>query len=148
MSWTKIAVIALVALTAMASSGCARWFARHSTGTTHDAVFVVTAEKTAFYRYGPQQGQGPDQDLQKDTLVTLIRHAFGYSKVRLADGQQGFVANDDLTRASERLIAEATAPVSHADESSLPPTPKVKLPASDSSPEFEPTPIPEPLMPQ
>jgi hypothetical protein len=147
MSQDKMAIIALVALTTIASSGCTRWFSRHSASARHDAVFVVTAEKTAFYRYGPQQGQGPDRELEKNTPVTLIRHAFGYSKVRLADGHQGFVANDDLARASGQLIAQTTSTIPNEPESPLPPTPQVKLPVSDSSPEFEPSPIPEPLMP-
>ena len=108
-------------------------------------MFVVTAEKTAFYRYGPQQGQGPDSELPRDTLVTLIRRSFGYAKVRLQDGQQGFVAGDDLARAPERLIAQANG--SDDDVTPLPPTPTVKLPIADPSPEFEPTPIPQPLMP-
>ena len=80
-------------------------------------------------------------------MVTMIRRSFGYSKVRLEDGQQGFVANDNLTRAPDRLIAQAHD-ASSQDMDPLPPTPQVKLPVSDSSPEFEPTPLPQPLMPQ
>lgn len=138
--------LAVVLLTAVVLAGCARLFPQHATlgKTKHPVLFIVTAETTPFYRYGPQQAQGPDRQLEKDTLVTVIRHAFGYSKVRLTDGQQGFVANDDLVRAPEKLVAAANE--GDSQEESLPPPPEVKLPTAD--PELEPTPIPEPLMPQ
>ncbi|MFN2474796.1 MAG: hypothetical protein ABR526_00440 [Chthoniobacterales bacterium] len=74
-------------------------------------VYVVATEKTSFYRYGPQQGNGPDSELQKDTLVKLIRNSFGYSKVQVAStGQQGFVASEDIMRASPTLLAALTKP--------------------------------------
>ena len=147
MSWSKNTVVALAAMTAVALfSGCARWFKSNANAARHNGLFAVTAEKTPFYRYGPQQGRGPDRELTRDTLVTLIRHSFGYSKVRLDDGEQGFVANDDIGQAPERLIAQTTS--SARDRvSELPPPPPVKLPTSDNSPEFEPTPIPQQLMP-
>jgi len=138
----------LVILTGLfALTGCAKLFSKHSTAPKHDALYAVTAEKTPFYHYGPQQGHGPDKELTKDTLVTVIRYSFAYSKVRLADGEQGFVANEDMIRAPERLIAASNSATGE-DASDLPPTPQVKLPTADSSPEFEPTPVPEPLMPQ
>src|SRR4051812_50039191 len=95
----------------------------------HAAFFALTAEKTSFYHYGPQQGRGPDRELPRDTLVTVIRHSWGYSKVKLEDDEQGFVASDDLGRAPERLIAQ----ISHDDISALPPPPPVKLPTSANS---------------
>ncbi len=89
--------------------------------------YVVATEKTAFYRYGPQQGNGPDMELPKDTVVNLIRSSFGYSKVRLAStGEQGFVAMEDIMRASPTLLASLTKPPEH-----LPST----TPSSDSSAE-------------
>jgi hypothetical protein len=38
--------------------------------------YAVSAKKAAFYRYGPQQGNGPDRKLPHDTLVTLIQPTF------------------------------------------------------------------------
>jgi hypothetical protein len=74
-------------------------------------VYVVATEKTSFYRYGPQQGNGPDSELPKDTLVNLIRNSFGYSKVQLAaNGQQGFVASEDIMPASATLLASLSKP--------------------------------------
>jgi hypothetical protein len=139
--------IAVVVLTAVVLSGCAQWSARHSAAAKRkpDALFIVNAETTPFYRHRPQHGHGPDRQLPKDTLLTVIRHAFGYSKVQLADGQKGFVANDDLVRASGTLIAAANDSSSQPEES-IAPTPEVKLPVAD--PELEPTPLPDPLMPQ
>ena len=121
-------------------------------------MYAVGVEKTPFYRYGPQQGSGPDEELPRDTLVKLIRHSFGYSKVAIAaSGQQGFVASEDLTVASAALIAAASAtpapqiaaatttPVSEnfdlqsADSSFVPPP--EGLPAPDLPPASpEPTP--------
>ncbi|MDQ6656318.1 MAG: hypothetical protein M3Y80_10955, partial [Verrucomicrobiota bacterium] len=69
-------------------------------------VFAVTADKTSFFRYGPQQGNGPDQELPRDTLMTLIRPSFGYSKVQLVTGsQEGYVASEDIRPASPTLLA-------------------------------------------
>jgi hypothetical protein len=148
MGRSKIAFVILIAISVMVTlSGCAKWFSKRSPSAKHETFFAVTAEKTPFYRYGPQQGGGPDRELTKNTLVTMIRHAFAYSKVRLPDGQQGFVANDDLSRASESLIAQANRTDANEDVDPLPPTPTVKLPTADTSPEFEPTPIPQQLMP-
>jgi hypothetical protein len=148
----KIVIVTLLAIgAAVAFPGCARWFSNHSAKRTapitNRALFAVTSEHTSFYRYGPKQGHGPDRELPKDTVVTMIRHSFGYSKIRLEDGEQGFVANDDLIRAPERLIAQVTD-TSNDEVSELPPTPTVRLPIADPSPEFEPTPLPQQLMPQ
>jgi hypothetical protein len=150
MNRTRIIAATLFAICALTLiSGCARWFGKRSAAATNTALFAVTADTTAFYKFGPQQGHGPDRSLTRDTLVTVIRRSFGYSKVRLEDGEQGFVANDDLTRAPERLIAQAhDASSQDMDMEPLPPTPQVRLPVSDPSPEFEPTPLPQPLMPQ
>ena len=139
--------IAVVIVTTLTLSGCAQWSARHTSAAKAkpDALFIVTAETTPFYQHRPRQGHGPDRQLPKDTLLTVIRHAFGYSKVQLADGHKGFVANDDLVRASGTLIAAASDSSSEPEESILP-TPEVKLPVAD--PELEPTQLPDPLMPR
>jgi hypothetical protein len=69
-------------------------------------VFAVSAEKTSFYRFGPQQGNGPDESLPKDTLMTLIRPSFGYCKVQLMpSAKEGYVASEDIQPATPTLIA-------------------------------------------
>src|ERR1041385_7334176 len=96
----------LVPLTVFALSACAQWSVLHPTVKAKPgALFIVSAEAAPFYRHGPRQAHGPDRQLSKQTLLTVIRHAFGYSKVQLADGQTGFVANEDLIRASDTLMA-------------------------------------------
>ena len=52
--------------------------------------YAVVTEKTPFYRYGPQQGNGPDQQLPKDSIMTVIRPSFGYVKVKLQNGENGY----------------------------------------------------------
>jgi hypothetical protein len=142
MSLRKIPFHLLIAAFAVAIPfGCAKHKSDRAAAATHGKFFAITAEKTAFYRYGPLQGNGPDRELTKDTLVTLIRRSFGYSKVRLTDGQEGFVANEDIQVAPESLVVKNTEVASAP--APLPESP-VTLP---QSPEFEPTPIPDLISP-
>jgi len=144
---TPAAVLIVAMLAAFSFSGCARGLlAKRSKPAINQSLFAVKAEKTPFYKFGPQQGSGPDRELSRDTIVTVIRQSMGYYKVRLEDGENGFVASQDLIRAPEKLIAHADT--SGPDLSNLPPPPPVKLPVADlPSPEFEPTPLPQELMP-
>ena len=145
MSRIREAALTLAALTILIGMcGCGQWFGAHKghdrNAAWHKSLYAVKVEKTGFYEFGPMQARGPDRELPKDTLVTLIRSSSGYSKVKLDDGKTGFVANEDLMKAPERLIAEA-----EADNDDLPTPPAVALP---TSPDVEPTPLPQPLMPQ
>src|SRR5437870_2106616 len=88
--------------------GCAAGNGR--TAANGAKIYAVTAEKTAFFHYGPQQGNGPDMQLPKDTLMTLIRPSFGYCKVHLTSGGEGYVAKDDIQVASPALVAAVTVP--------------------------------------
>ena len=73
-------------------------------------VYAVTADNAAFFRFGPQQGNGPDRTLPRNTLVRLIRPSWGYSKVQVMDDdQQGYVASEDIAAAPGNLIAAANA---------------------------------------
>jgi len=110
------AIRALSLLATIASTpfwlGCASNSSTADAQTSGGKVFAVTAEKTSFYRYGPQQGNGPDQELPRDTLVTLIRPSFGYSKVQLLQGNtaEGYVASEDIKPASATLLAALNPP--------------------------------------
>jgi hypothetical protein len=42
--------------------------------------------------------------------MTLIRPSFGYSKVHLVSGQEGYVASEDIKIAPEALVAAMNAP--------------------------------------
>ncbi len=76
--------------------------------------YKVTADTTAFYRFGPQQPSGPDLSLKKGTSVLVVKRSFGYSKIKLADSQQiGFVSTEDiapLTQQELAALAAASAP--------------------------------------
>jgi hypothetical protein len=76
--------------------------------------YAVTSEKTAFYKYGPQQGSGADLQLPKDTLLTLVRSSFGYCKVTLTSGEQGYVAKEDINVAPPNVVAAVTNPAGSA----------------------------------
>lgn len=91
------------------SSACST--TKNSTARVNNGkVFAVTAEKTAFFRFGPQQGNGPDESLPKDTLMTLIRPSFGYCKVQLIPGaKEGYVASEDIQPAPPTLLAALNA---------------------------------------
>jgi len=73
-------------------------------------LYSVAAERTPFFRYGPQQGNGADMQLSKDTLMKVIRPSFGYCKVHLISGEDGYVASEDIRVAPAALIAAVTAP--------------------------------------
>ena len=115
--------------------------------------YIVSAREAEFFRYGPQQANGPDEKLAQGTLVTLLRPAFGYRKVQLSNGLQGYVASQDIHAAPPEVVQAATnphPPVTGTSESNrqarfryntvdprfLPPPP----PLPEDQP--EPTPIP------
>lgn len=114
------------------------------TAHNHGKVFAVVADKTSFYRYGPQQGNGADQELPRDTLVTLIRPSFGYCKVQLVQGaQEGYVASEDIKPAPPTLLAalnppaptpESSSELENFDVNSSEPPPPEGLPAPDLPP--------------
>jgi hypothetical protein len=72
--------------------------------------YIVSAGKALFYRYGPQQANGPDGKLPQGTLMTLIRPAFGYSKVQLLTGLQGYVATQDIQAAPPEVVQATINP--------------------------------------
>lgn len=73
-------------------------------------LYAVSAESAAFFRFGPQQGNGPDRTLPRNTLLRLIRPSWGYSKVQLVeDNQQGYVASEEIATAPAGLIASVDA---------------------------------------
>ncbi len=94
------------------ASGCSTEQSAVATASKGGKLFSVASDQTSFYRYGPQQGNGPDESLPKDTLMTLIRPSFGYCKVQLVSGnKEGYVATEDIKPAPPMLIAALTAPV-------------------------------------
>jgi hypothetical protein len=106
-------------------------------------VFAVVADKTSFYRYGPQQGNGPDESLPKDTLMTLIRPSFGYCKVHLLpSNKEGYVAAEDIKPAPATLLASLNPPTPSMSE-------RENFDVRSTDPNFVPPPeaLPDPDLP-
>ena len=61
--------------------------------------YIVKADTTPFFEYGPAQSKGPDMQLKKDTMVTMVEKRYGYSRVMGPDGQSGYVPTDDIAPA-------------------------------------------------
>ena len=110
LTFLRVAALLIIGASFLPGCGASRKMLSRVTSAEGGRLYAVGVERAAFYRYGPQQGNGPDEQLPRDTLVRLVRNSFGYSKVVIAEtGQQGFVASEDLTVASAALIAAATA---------------------------------------
>lgn len=110
--------------------------------------YAVTAEQAAFYQHGPQQGNGPDTSLPRDTLVSLIRPSFGYSKVKVvSSGQQGYVLSDEMKVASASLVLAATATPTPPRITAAKTTPKFDLNSSDPRLAPPPEQLPAPDLP-
>jgi hypothetical protein len=144
LSFSLVASIALAVILA----GCAEPNLDQGSASNGGKFYAVSTDATPFYRYGPQQGNGPDMKLQKDTLMTLIHPSFGYCKVKLMTGEQGYVASEDIRVAPAALVTAATAPPRPARSyrtPRLPPDSELILPP-EALQEFnpEPTPIPSP----
>jgi len=75
------------------------------TNESGQTLYVTKADFTPLYRSGPQQPGGPDQSLPKDTLVALLKKGFGYSRVQLDGGLDGYVATEDLQLAPPERVA-------------------------------------------
>lgn len=101
--------LVLPALVALLAAGCATAIKPVLSGTT-GVWYSVAANQTPFYRYGPQQGNGPDMQLPHDSIMKVIRPSFGYVKVQLQDGANGYVASEDIRPAGAALVAEKLAP--------------------------------------
>jgi hypothetical protein len=72
--------------------------------------YAVTTDKAPFYKLGPQQTNGADMQLPKDTLMKLVHASLGYCKVQLPSGQLGFIAREDIHVAPPQLVAAITNP--------------------------------------
>jgi hypothetical protein len=138
-------LVSLLVAAIMLCCGCAKLDPARPVAANAGKFFAVTADSTPFYLYGPQQGSGADKTLPKDTLVTLIRSSFGYAKVKLTTGEQGYVARDDIRPAPPALVAAANTPTESAGVHLRPDFSDPQFIAPPASlPEFEPTPIPIP----
>jgi hypothetical protein len=133
-----ISIFALLAVAFL--FGCAKSKSAPQTAANTQSYYAVKTAEAAFYRYGPQQANGPDRKLPKDTLMTIGKPRFGYLRVKLTTGEEGFMSRDDLEPASPELVAKimptpTPRPAYYAEP---------KLPTLEATPAVEPTAIPMP----
>src|SRR6478672_4944254 len=112
-------------LACVAAHGCA-------TQSVPGNRYEVTGSANQFYKYGPAQAFGPDLNLPKGLKVTMIKREFGFSQIRLEDGQTGYIATDDL----KPLPPEPKAPtiasrVTHGRSPRVAPAPERGLDLND-----------------
>jgi len=67
--------------------------------------YIVKADSTPFFKFGPAQPAGPDLRLKKDQLVTMIERHYGYSQVIDPDGDSGYIATDDIAPAPNQTAS-------------------------------------------
>jgi hypothetical protein len=144
----SVASVAL--LLAILCPGCKSADKAHAITARGGKFFAVTADSTAFFHHGPQQGRSPDMTLPKDTIVRLIRPSFGYSKIQLvSSGEQGYVLSEEIKPAPASLVAAAT--ISPADSIAAPPIgpPSETFNLNSSDPRLVPPPeqLPDPDFP-
>ena len=61
--------------------------------------FLVSAQSSQFYKYGPAQSFGADFVLPKGQRVIMLDRSFGFSRVMTDDGITGWVASEELSPA-------------------------------------------------
>jgi hypothetical protein len=120
------------------ANGCARSRARPHQAAPSGDHYEVTSASAAFFRYGPQQANGPDKKLPRKTGMTLVKTSFGYAQVRLDTGEQGYVARTDIRPAQhpvapKRESTPTPGPLKYT-EPNLPPVEPTAIPAPSSSP--------------
>ena len=98
----------ILALLGLCGTSCSTSDSTAPTASNSGKYYAVSVKQAEFYLYGPQQGNGPDRKLPQDTLMMLIRPSFGYSKVQLMNGQQGYVASQDIHAARPQLVSAET----------------------------------------
>ena len=101
----------ILILLGLCATSCSTSDPTAPTASNSGKYYAVSVKQAEFYLYGPQQANGPDRKLPQDTLMMLIRPSFGYSKVQLLNGQQGYVASQDIRAASPQLVSAETTPV-------------------------------------
>jgi hypothetical protein len=139
----------MLILLGLCGTSCSTPDSTAPTASNSGKYYAVSVKEAEFYLYGPQQANGPDRKLPQDTLMTLIRPSFGYSKVQLMSGQQGYVASQDIRAAPPQLVSAETTPAIPASSHAAGGTPKFRFdprsipaePLPNDAP--EPTPIPE-----
>lgn len=79
-------------------------------GSPESDQYIVTARRAYFYQFGPAQGAGPDFVLARGARVKMIKRDFGFSQIKTADNELGYVATSDVSLAppESRLASAGT----------------------------------------
>ncbi len=133
----KRAVLYLLIVASIA--GCAKSRTRPSAAASTTDYYAVKSSAAPFFQYGPLQANGPNRSLSRDTLLTISKKSFGYARVRLTSGEEGYVAMDDIHPAPASLVAK-TIPTPTPTPAALR-YPEPNLPGVESTPGVEPTAI-------
>lgn len=134
----KSAVLCLMIAASMVS--CAKSRSQQSSAASTTDYYAVKSSSAPFFHFGPLQANGPDRQLVRDTLLTVLKKSFGYARVRLTSGEEGYVAIDYIRPAPANLVAK-TIPTPTPTAITYP---EPKLPAVESTPSVEPTAIAAP----
>jgi hypothetical protein len=129
---------------ALLAAGCASSIKLNALSGTTNTWYSVATNQTPFYRYGPQQGNGPDSQLPRDSIMKVIRPSFGYVKVQLQGGESGYVASEDIRPAPATLVAEKLAPPPAPLPTFAGPGEQFQLDSNDPRLIAPPEPLPEP----
>ena len=122
--------------------GCAESKFNGAGAASGETYYSVAVNSADFFHYGPQQDTGPDKRLPRDTLMTVTGRSFGYAKVKLLNGDEGYVAGDEIHMAPPSLVAAAFPTPTPARRRRVYPEPP--LPPLSPELDVEPTPIPSP----
>jgi hypothetical protein len=91
---------------------------------TGQDYMVAVVDKVPLYAFGPQQLGVPDELLNKDDLVRVIKTQLGFTLVQTGKGQVGWVPTEDMAPASSDMLVEAgsgyESPSSLARETATP----------------------------
>src|SRR4051812_953290 len=94
--------LAIVFVLLPLGAGCA-------TSTAVGNRYEVSASSAQFFKYGPAQSYGPDFTIAKGQRLTMVHREFGFSQVRLDDGQTGSIPTEQLKAAPPEPKARPAA---------------------------------------
>ena len=113
--------ICFSSLAALLLGGCGT--VPQTAGTPESDQYMVTSRRAYFYQFGPAQGSGPDFVLARGARVKMIKHDFGFSQIKTADGELGYVATSDVSLAPpEPPLASGTEKSRKSRAGSRPPS--------------------------
>ena len=100
------AVFLSASLTLLFLTACSTTQPAPQTASDAPVHFIVIADSTSFFKYGPAQASGPDLSLKKGQIVTMVEKHYGYSRVIDPDGDAGYVGTDDIAPAPALAAAQ------------------------------------------